>query len=115
VNDQPFLDRVLDAAHDGVMFFAALAVIVFVAFYVSHYQDPRQQDSPPGELVRTPDDGLISYTSPSGFDAPSGGPWCYVVQKVMVPNKDPKDGAMSMVYARTCEELPMRWLKEEGE
>lgn len=102
------LERILDAEHDGVTFFAALAVVAFVAFYMSHHRETRY--SPPGELVRTPEDGLISYTSPD--DAPSGGPWCYVVQKIMVPNQNPKDGAMSMVYARTCEELPLRWLKE---
>lgn len=64
-----------------------------------------------GQLMKAPDGGIISYTSPS-LDAPSGGPWCYVVQKVTAMNQNPKDGAMSMVYARTCEELPMRWLKE---
>lgn len=65
-----------------------------------------------GQLAKTPGGGIISYTRPD--DAPDGGPWCYVVQKIMFPNKEPKDGAASMVYARTCEELPMLWLKGRG-
>ena len=103
-------DIIFDTIHYGVTLCSSLAIIAFVAFYMSHHQDQGERRAPPGELVRTPDDGVISYTSPA-LDDPSGGPWCYVVQKVSVQGQGPGSGATGLVYARTCEELPMRWIE----
>lgn len=112
MNNKTLPDIVFDTIHYVVTLCSALAIIAFVAFYMSHHQGQVERRAQPGELVRTPDDGVISYKSPAS-GAPSGGPWCYVVQNVSVQGQGPGGGATGFVYARTCEELPLRWIEEK--
>jgi hypothetical protein len=66
----------------------------------------------PSELVKTPGGGKIDYTS--GDTEDSKQPWCFVVRKVTFDSKgaEGESGNGSMVFARTCEELALDWMKE---
>lgn len=64
--------------------------------------------------VLTADGTLAVEATTSGDTEDSKQPWCFVVRKVTFDSKgaEGESGNGSMVFARTCEELALDWMKE---